>query len=64
MDRFPNPEEMLKKVAQKGRKMVGTIDPHLKEDDNYWVYKEGRDSNLFIKDKNGNDYKGFCWPGN
>ncbi len=62
-DRFPNSEDMLRKVASSGRKMVGTIDPHLKEDDNYFVYAEAKALGLFVSDKAGKQYTGFCWPG-
>ena len=54
---------MIDKVAKKGRKMVNTIDPHLKKDDEYRVYKEAKDAGHFIKDRNDNDYDGWCWPG-
>ena len=62
-DRFPNPEDMLNSVASRGRKMVCSIDPHIKEDDGYFMYTECRNRDLFIKDRNGKQYKGFCWPG-
>ena len=54
---------MLNKVASRGRKMVCSIDPHIKEDDGYFMYNECRNHDLFIKDRNGKQYKGFCWPG-
>ncbi len=62
-DRFPNPEDMLIKVATTGRKMVCSVDPHLKEDDNYYVYREAKQLGFFVKDRDGKDFKGFCWPG-
>ena len=43
--------------------MVCSIDPHIKEDDGYFMYTESRELDFFIKDKNGKQYKGFCWPG-
>ena len=54
---------MIDKLAAKGRKMVTIIDPHIKRDDNYFVHKEGRDQGFYIKNKDGNDYDGWCWPG-
>lgn len=33
----------------KGRKMVTIIDPHIKKDDNYHVYKEAKELGYFIK---------------
>lgn len=37
---FPDPVTMQKKLAIKGRKMVTIIDPHIKRDNGYSVYKE------------------------
>lgn len=62
--RFPDPAGMLRNISSKGRKAVGSVDPHLKRDPNYLHYKEARDQNLFIKDRNGAEYQGDCWPGN
>lgn len=62
--KFPNPEEMLANLTSRGRKMVTIVDPHLKEDSNFEVFKDARDQDLFVKDKSGNNYQGWCWPGN
>ena len=62
-DRFPTSVKMLEKLSTKSRKMVNTIDPHLKRDDNYRVFADARDQALFVKDKNGRDFDGWCWPG-
>ncbi|OZJ06992.1 hypothetical protein BZG36_00191 [Bifiguratus adelaidae] len=61
--KFPDPEKMQNELAAKGRKLVTIIDPHIKRDDGYYIYKEARDANLFIKTPDGNDYDGWCWPG-
>ncbi|XP_013399270.1 neutral alpha-glucosidase AB isoform X2 [Lingula anatina] len=61
--KFPNPEEMVRNISAKGRKMVTIVDPHIKKDDHYKIYKECRDLGHFIKNKDGNDYDGWCWPG-
>jgi mannosyl-oligosaccharide alpha-1,3-glucosidase len=61
---FPNPEEMIRKLALQGRKMVTIIDPHIKRDDQYYIHKEATAKGLYIKDKTGTkDYDGWCWPG-
>ena len=61
-DKFPNPEEMVNHIAVKGRKMVNIVDPHLKRDDNYKIYKEAKDKDYLVK-KDGGEYDGWCWPG-
>lgn len=43
--------------------MVTIIDPHIKRDDNFHIHKEATQKGLYIKDKNGNDFDGWCWPG-
>lgn len=62
-NKFPNSEEMINNVASKGRKMVTIVDPHLKSDGNYRIFTESRDQGYNVKNKDGNDYDGWCWPG-
>lgn len=38
--------------------MVTIVDPHVKTDPNYRVYKEAEEKKLYVKDKDGNDFKG------
>jgi len=61
--RFPNPKRMIKELAQEGFKTVVIIDPGIKVDPNYWVYKEGKEKNYFCR--RGDDYfmEGHVWPG-
>jgi len=61
--KFPSPIEMQEKLAAKGRKMVTIIDPHIKVDNNYHIYSEAKSLDHFIKDKDGNEFRGWCWPG-
>ncbi|KAJ3012456.1 hypothetical protein HKX48_006277 [Thoreauomyces humboldtii] len=62
-DKFPHPEDMQNKLAIKGRKMVTIVDPHIKKDDNFALSKEAKDLGIYIKDKDGKDFDGWCWPG-
>ena len=43
--------------------MVTIVDPHIKKDSDYFVYSEGESNSYFVKDSEGNDYDGWCWPG-
>ena len=54
---------MINNLAAKGRKMVTIVDPHMKRDGNYYVHKECEDNGYYIKNKDGGDYDGWCWPG-
>ncbi|KAK2966254.1 hypothetical protein RJ640_008237 [Escallonia rubra] len=60
---FPNPEEMQKKLAAKGRHMVTIVDPHIKRDESYHIHKEAGKNGYYVKDATGKDYDGWCWPG-
>jgi len=60
---FPNPEEMQRKIADKGRKMVTIVDPHIKRDSSFHLHQEATDKGYYVKDANGNDFDGWCWPG-
>ncbi|CAH9142941.1 unnamed protein product [Cuscuta epithymum] len=60
---FPNPEEMQRKLASKGRHMVTIVDPHIKRDDSYYIHKEASGKGYYVKDGTGKDYDGWCWPG-
>ncbi|RIA86837.1 glycosyl hydrolases family 31 protein [Glomus cerebriforme] len=61
--KFSDPEKMQKDIGRKGRKMVTIVDPHVKRDDNYYIYKEAKDLDILIKDKDGKAFDGWCWPG-
>lgn len=60
---FPNPKKMIKSLADSGFKTVVIIDPGIKVDDNYWVFKEGKEHKYFCR--RGDDYfmEGHVWPG-
>lgn len=61
--KFPHPVEMLKNLTSKGRNLVIISDPHIKKDDNYFLDKEMKEKDFYVKDKNGNLFEGWCWPG-
>lgn len=54
---------MTNNVAAKGRKIVTIVDPHLKKDDNYPVYYDAKSKDILVKNKDGGEYDGWCWPG-
>ncbi|KAJ6830518.1 putative glucan 1,3-alpha-glucosidase [Iris pallida] len=60
---FPNPKEMQRKLADKGRHMVTIVDPHMKRDDSYSLHREATEKGYYVKDAGGRDYDGWCWPG-
>ncbi|KAI8812796.1 glycosyl hydrolases family 31-domain-containing protein [Cladochytrium replicatum] len=61
--KFPDPVKMQQSLASRGRKMVTIVDPHIKVDSGYAVYQEAKEQGLFVKNKDNNDFDGWCWPG-
>lgn len=62
--KFPDPQGMIDAISSRGRKMVAIVDPHIKVDNSYSVFKSGSSEDVFIKSSGGGDFTGWCWPGN
>ena len=60
---FPNPKKMVKELADDGFKTIVIIDPGIKIDNDYWVYKEGLENDYFCKRADGPYMNGKVWPG-
>lgn len=60
---FPTPKDMMKKMADHGRSIVTIVDPHIKRDDGYHVHSTATRQGFYVKNAQGNDYDGHCWPG-
>ncbi|KAK6347129.1 hypothetical protein TWF696_007208 [Orbilia brochopaga] len=60
---FPDPMSMMKNADKTERKVVLIIDPHIKNTENYDIVDELKSKDLAVKDKDGNIYEGWCWPG-
>ncbi|OMJ30340.1 Neutral alpha-glucosidase AB, partial [Smittium culicis] len=63
ISKYPDPVEMQNILAKHGRKLVNVVDPHIKRDNEYYVYKDATDKGYFIKNSDGKDFNGWCWPG-
>lgn len=62
-ERFPNFEKMINDLNREGFKIVTIIDPGVKRDVNYDVYKEGVEKDYFCRRSDGTVYIGHVWPG-
>ncbi len=62
-DNFPDPIRLNKYLNKKNFKSVWMIDPGVKYDENYEIYKSGSEKNVWVKDSAGNNYLGNVWPG-
>ncbi|WP_069661032.1 glycoside hydrolase family 31 protein [Arcticibacter eurypsychrophilus] len=60
---FPDPKRMVKELADNGFRTVVIIDPGIKVDENYWVYKEGKDNKYFCRRSDDYFMEGHVWPG-
>ncbi len=62
-ERFPDPKGLTDELAAIGIKTIAIIDPGIKADPDYWVYKEGVEKNYFCRRADGAFMVGDVWPG-
>jgi alpha-glucosidase len=62
-ERFPEPEKLISDLGEQGFRVVTIVDPGVKVDENYPVYVEGRERDLFCKTLSGGEYHNVVWPG-
>lgn len=62
-DYFPDPKQMVSELANQGFKTIVIIDPGIKIDMDYTVFKEGLEKDYFCKRADGPYMKGKVWPG-
>lgn len=62
-ERFPDPDKMIRDLGDDGFKTVVIIDPGIKVDKNYEVYKQGIENGYFCTRADGALMKGSVWPG-
>jgi alpha-glucosidase len=60
---FPDPKKMIKELAADGFKTVVIIDPGIRVDDNYAVFKEGKENRYFCRRCDDYFMEGHVWPG-
>lgn len=61
--RFPDLEKLSASLANNGIKMVVILDPGVKIDPDYGVYKTGINNDAFLKLPDGTPMRGLVWPG-
>ena len=60
---FPNGAGDVAEIALEGQRVVPIIDPGVKRDEGYEVYREGREKDLFCHNPEGEEFIGLVWPG-
>ncbi|WP_416828413.1 TIM-barrel domain-containing protein [Ectobacillus polymachus] len=62
-DKFPQYKEMIAELARQNIDIVPIVDPGIKKDVDYSVYREGIEKGYFCKYLEGEVYLGEVWPG-
>jgi alpha-glucosidase len=62
-ENFPHPKALLDKLAAEGFKVVTIVDPGLKVDSAYSVYRDGLSRRVYATLPDGTPYVGVVWPG-
>ncbi len=60
---FPDPKTLNDDLHKQGFKTVYMIDPGVKVDSGYSVYRSGTANDVWVKQPNGKEYHGKVWPG-
>ncbi|EHQ28607.1 glycoside hydrolase family 31 protein [Mucilaginibacter paludis] len=60
---FPDPKKMIRELSDQGFKTVVIIDPGIRVDDNYGVFKEGKEKKYFCRRSDDYFMEGHVWPG-
>jgi len=60
---FPDPKRMIRELKADGFQTVVIIDPGIKVDENYFVYKEAKEKNYFCRRCDDYFMEGHVWPG-
>ena len=60
---FPDPKKMIADLAEDGFKIITIIDPGIKEDSSYSVFKEGLKGKHFVLNPDSTLFIGPVWPG-
>ncbi len=61
--RFPDPVGLFAELQEMGFHVVSIVDAGVKVDENYPVFVEGRERDLYCKTPQGDDYQNAVWPG-
>jgi len=61
--RFPDPAGMIDSLGEDGIRIVTIIDPGVKVDPRYRLYREGIEGDYFCRKKGGGLFRGIVWPG-
>jgi alpha-glucosidase len=61
--KFPDPKRMISDLAGDGFRAVVIVNPAVKRDESYTVYREGKAKSFFVKKADGAEFNGSVWAG-
>ncbi len=59
---FPDPQTLLSDLRRNGFHTVAIVDPGVKSDPDFRVYREGMERDAFIRRADGSVFHGYVWP--
>ncbi|HEY8497857.1 MAG TPA: TIM-barrel domain-containing protein, partial [Limnochordales bacterium] len=62
-ERFPDPAALMAWLREQGLRAVTIVDPGVKIDPEYPVYREGLREGFFLRRPDGRPFEGAVWPG-
>lgn len=62
-NRFPDPRGLTERLKERGFRTVVIVDPAIKVDPDYPVYREGTERGYWATGRDGAPYRGAVWPG-
>ncbi|WP_428504658.1 TIM-barrel domain-containing protein [Roseateles sp.] len=60
---FPQPREMLGQLHAQGFRAVTIVDPGIKRDEGFAIYRSGREAGVFMRGADGQELHAKVWPG-
>ncbi len=60
---FPQPEKLIGQLRGEGFHVVTIVDPGIKVDESFAIYRDGRDHAMYTRDAQGNELHAAVWPG-
>jgi alpha-glucosidase len=60
--RFPDPPGLISNLKKEGFQTVLIVDPGIKVDSNYSVYRDGQQAGIFVKNPDGSELHRDVWP--
>jgi len=60
---FPDPKSMLARLHDVGFHAVTIVDPGIKFDDRYPIYRSGREQGIYVRNADGSELHAKVWPG-